>query len=45
MINEFKHDQTWKIWPSSLSFSLYSTFKYKIAHSMHFPLNLSLIIP
>ena len=26
MINEFKYDQTWKIWPSPLSLSLYSTF-------------------
>ena len=27
MVNEFKYGQTWKIWPSSLSLSLYSTFK------------------
>ena len=27
MINEFKYRQTWKIWPSPLSLSLYSTFK------------------
>ena len=26
MINEFKYVQTWKIWPSPLSLSLYSTF-------------------
>ena len=26
MINEFKYGQTWKIWPSVLSLSLYSTF-------------------
>ena len=26
MINEFKYGQTWKIWPSPLSLSLYSTF-------------------
>ena len=26
MINEFKSGQTWKIWPSPLSLSLYSTF-------------------
>ena len=26
MINEFKYGQTWKIWPSQLSLSLYSTF-------------------
>ena len=25
MINEFKYGQTWKIWPSPLSLSLYST--------------------
>ena len=28
MINEFKYGQTWKIWPSPLSLSLYSTFKF-----------------
>ena len=28
MINEFKYGQTWKIWPSPLSLSLYSTFKH-----------------
>ena len=28
MINEFKHGQTWKIWPSPLSLSLYGTFKW-----------------
>ena len=27
MINEFKYDQTWKIWLSPLSLSLYSTFE------------------
>ena len=27
MINEFKYGQTWKIWSSPLSVSLYSTFK------------------
>ena len=27
MINEFKYGQTWKMWPSPLSLSLYSTFK------------------
>ena len=27
MIDEFKYGQTWKIWPSPLSLSLYSTFK------------------
>ena len=27
MISEFKYCQTWKIWPSPLSLSLYSTFK------------------
>ena len=27
MINEFKYGQTWKIWSSPLSLSLYSTFK------------------
>ena len=27
MINEFKYGQTWKIWPSTISLSLYSTFK------------------
>ena len=26
--NEFEYGQTWKIWPSPLSLSLYSTFKY-----------------
>ena len=26
MINEFKYGQTWKLWPSSLSSSPYSTF-------------------
>ena len=26
MINEFKYGETLKIWPSPLSFSLYSTF-------------------
>ena len=29
MINEFKYDQTWTIWPFPLSLSLYSTFKYR----------------
>ena len=28
MINEFKYGQTWKIWPSPFSLSLYSTFKW-----------------
>ena len=27
MINEFRYGQTRKIWPSPLSFPLYSTFK------------------
>ena len=27
MIDEFKYGQTWKIWRSPLSLSLYSTFK------------------
>ena len=27
MINKFRFGQTWKIWPSPLSLSLYSTFK------------------
>ena len=27
MINELKYGQTWKIWPSPLSFSLYNPFK------------------
>ena len=27
MINEFNYGQTWKIWPSPLTLSLYSTFK------------------
>ena len=27
MINEFRYGQTWKIWPSPLNLSLYSTFK------------------
>ena len=27
MINEFKYGQTWKIRPSPLSLSIYSTFK------------------
>ena len=27
MINEFKYGQTWKIWPSPLSLSLYNPFK------------------
>ena len=26
-MNEFKYGQTWKIWPSPLSLSLYSSFK------------------
>ena len=30
MINELKYGETWKIWPSSLSLSLYSTFKNKM---------------
>ena len=28
MIDEFRYGQTWKIWPSALSLSLYSTFKF-----------------
>ena len=28
MINEFKHGQTWTIWPFPLSLSLYSIFKH-----------------
>ena len=28
MINEFEYGQTWKIWSSPLSLSLYSTFKH-----------------
>ena len=28
MISEFKYGQTWKIWPSPLSLSIYSTIKY-----------------
>ena len=28
MINKFKYVQTWKIWPSPLSLSLYNPFKY-----------------
>ena len=28
MINEFKYGQTWKIWPSPLSLSLYNPFKF-----------------
>ena len=27
MINEFKYGQTWKIWPSPLSLSLYNLYK------------------
>ena len=27
MISEFKYRQTWKMWPSPLSLSLYNTFK------------------
>ena len=27
MTDEFRYGQTWKIWPSPLSLSLYSTFK------------------
>ena len=27
MTNEFKYGQTWNIWPSPLSLSLYSNFK------------------
>ena len=27
MINEYKYGQSWKVWPSPLSLSLYSTFK------------------
>ena len=27
MINQFKYGQTWNIWPSPLSLSLYITFK------------------
>ena len=28
MINEFKYGQTWKIWPSLLSLSLYNPFNW-----------------
>ena len=31
MINEFKYGQTWKIWPSPLSLSLYNPFKRPVA--------------
>ena len=27
MINEFKYGETWKIWSSPISLSLYSSFK------------------
>ena len=30
MINEFKYGQTWKIWPSPLSLSLYNPFKGQV---------------
>ena len=33
MINEFRYGQTWKIWPSAPSLSLYSTFKSKLWHN------------
>ena len=32
MINKLKYGQTWKIWPSTLGLSVYSTFKEK--HSL-----------
>ena len=35
MINEFKYGKTWKIWPSTLSLSLYSTFKGSIRVFFH----------
>ena len=31
MIDEFKYGQTWKIWPSPISSSLYSTFNEKVS--------------
>ena len=34
MINEFKYGQTWKIWRSPLSLSLYSTFNYDFLRLM-----------
>ena len=34
MINEFKYDQSWKIWPSPLSLSLYSTFKEHVCNEV-----------
>ena len=37
MINEFKYGQTWKIWPSPLSLSLYSTFKSLICSFFKVP--------
>ena len=30
MINKFKYGQTWKIWPSPLSLSLYNPFKTSV---------------
>ena len=36
MINEFKYGQSWKIWPSSLSLSLYSTFKKSTKSRINF---------
>ena len=38
MINEFKYGQTWKIWPSPLSLSFYSTFKM-LPQKMYFLLS------
>ena len=32
MINEFRYGQSWNIWPSPLSLSLYSTFKQRLSH-------------
>ena len=34
MINEFKYGQTWNIWPSPLSLSLYSTFEVHRVHAV-----------
>ena len=35
MINEFKYGQTWKIWPSPLSLSLYNLFKEYMHKKVH----------
>ena len=35
MINEFKYGQTWKIWPSPLSLSLYNPFKEYMHKKVH----------